>query len=69
MMERVGMVKDAIESAYKSDITAMYKVLSVEVAANRNVDSIDAAQEKFRNGLNHAKKVYDLALKAAGQNS
>jgi len=60
-------ITQAIEKAYQSHVTSLYKVLSQAILmADGNSDEILAAEERFKKGLVHAEDVKARALAVAG---
>jgi hypothetical protein len=56
-------IKDVIKSAYFAQVSQVYKVFSLAFSdAGDNQDEVKATEEKFSDGLDHAKKVYQRAL-------
>ncbi len=60
-------VEEAIEAAYQAHITSLYEVLAQSIlAANGDDAKIDAAEERFKRGLDFAADVRKRARAAAG---
>lgn len=60
-------VEEAIEAAYQAHITSLYEVLAQSIlAANGDDTKIDAAEDRFKRGLDFAADVRKRARAAAG---
>lgn len=60
-------VEEAIEAAYEAHITSLYEVLAQSIlAADGNTAEIDAAEDRFKRGLEFAADVRKRARAAAG---
>ncbi len=61
------IIEEAIECAFKKDIEVVYKILSTSVlAAKENIQESNAAQQRFKKGLEYAVNVRNIARSAAG---
>ncbi len=65
-MENKEAIKTAIDKAYSAQIKKLYDILSENMlAAKGDIDQIEDAKKKFKNGLELASKVKEAAISIA----